>query len=153
MIKESHYTDSLYYELLLTAKCFRLYGEQYFSTKEYPITIDEFAALDVIYCNPEICQRDLAKLILKDRANTGRLVETLEKKGFVQRVLITRNNRPIKQVSLTVAGENILAQITDEIREKLKYIYDEVSEKEFEKTRETLKKIQNTLGKGIVSQI
>ena len=153
MNKEKHYTDSLYYELLLTAKYFQMYGTQYFTEKNYPVTIDEFAAIDVIYCNPEICQRDLAKLILKDRANTGRLVESLENKGFVKRILVTRNNRPIKQIRLTEAGENILLEITKEIREELKYVHDEVSEGEIEKVCKTLKKLQKVLGKSIITQI
>ena len=130
MNKERHYTDSLYYELLLTAKYFQMYGTQYFT-----------------------CQRDLAKLILKDRANTGRLVESLENKGFVKRILVTRNNRPIKQIRLTEAGENILLEITKEIREELKYVHDEVSEGEIEKVCKTLKKLQKVLGKSIITQI
>ena len=153
MNENKHYTDSLYYELILTAKCFQLYGAQFFNAKNYPVTIDEFAVLDVIYCNPEICQRDLAKLILKDRANTGRLVETLEKKGFIQRALVTRNNRPIKQITLTLKGEETLKNITDNIRKNLEVIHNEVPESEVDRTCETLKKIQTALGKIIKTQI
>ncbi len=153
MNKEKHYTDSLYYELLHTAKCFQMFGVQYFTAKNYPVTIDEFAAIDVIYCNPGICQRDLAKLILKDRSNTGRLVESLENKGFVLRTLVTRNNRPIKQITLTQDGENILKSVSNEIREELKFVHDSVPEEEIEKTCETLKKLQKTLGKSLITQI
>lgn len=45
-----------------------------------PVTPDEFYALDAIMLNEGICQRELAKLILKDRPNTGRILDSLEKK-------------------------------------------------------------------------
>ena len=148
-----HYKDSLYYEMVLTSKYFQMYGAQFFGASHYPVTMDEFAMLDVIYCNQGVCQRDLAKLILKDRANTGRLVESLERKGFVRRELVTRNNRPIKQTTLTKEGEDILTKITSDIKEELKYVHDEVSEEEIDKACETLKKLQKAIGKVLKTQI
>ena len=96
-----HYTDSLHYEMLLTTKYFKILGTQVFEQECIELSPEEFATLDVISCNPDICQRDLAKLILKDRANTGRLLDVLEEKGFVTRSLVERNNRAIKQITIT----------------------------------------------------
>ena len=57
---------------------------QIFQKLDLPISLDEFVILDILIDNEEICQRDLAKLILKDRPCTGRLLNSLEEKGFIK---------------------------------------------------------------------
>ena len=93
-----HFTDSIYYELEKTARVLRLLGVQMFEKIDAGLGGDEHAALDTISCNPNICQRDLAKLILKDRANTGRILDSLEQKGFITRFIDTKNNRLVKKI-------------------------------------------------------
>ena len=80
MYKCEHYIESIYYKLEQTAKYCRYLGYQIFQNLDTPITMDEFVALDVIMVHGGICQRELAKIILKDRANTGRILNSLEKK-------------------------------------------------------------------------
>ena len=53
----------------------------------------------------------MAKLILKDRANTGKLLDTLEAKGLVKRELTVKNNRPVKIVSITENGKAIYKKL------------------------------------------
>ena len=64
------YTDSLYYHLKLTARYLEVAAKQLFKT----INLDELITLDLIKKNEGLCQRDLAKILLKDRANTGRII-------------------------------------------------------------------------------
>ena len=84
MYKCEHYTDSIYYQLEQTAKYCKYLGMQIFQKLDLPISLDEFVILDILIDNEEICQRDLAKLILKDRPCTGRLLNSLEEKGFIE---------------------------------------------------------------------
>ena len=79
--KIERYTDSLYYELEQTTKFFRVFSMKFFKKMEVDISPDEYVTIETILCNAGICQRDLAKLILKDRANTGKILNTLEDKG------------------------------------------------------------------------
>ena len=60
-------------------------GQQIFEQYNAGITIDEFAILDICNSNEELCQRDLAKLILRDRANTGKFLDSLENKNLINR--------------------------------------------------------------------
>ena len=62
-----HYTDSIHYELEQTARLMRILTLQLFTQLGITISLDEYCALDTISINRKICQRDLAKLILKDR--------------------------------------------------------------------------------------
>jgi DNA-binding MarR family transcriptional regulator len=147
------FTKSLYYEMLLTAKYMRMFGTQLFEQENIGINIEEFSTLDVIYCNPHICQRDLAKLILKDRANTGRLLDSLEDKNFIKRDLVERNNRPVKQISLTTQGEKFLLETTKILKERFEEINQEIPEEEIIKTCQFLQKLRTLLAETIKTQI
>ena len=66
MISNSkHFTDTIFYQIELTARYTKMLGMQLFGKLGVGLTIEEFAALDTISANEELCQRDLAKLILK----------------------------------------------------------------------------------------
>ncbi|MBO8431029.1 MarR family transcriptional regulator [Spirochaetes bacterium] len=110
-----HFTDSIYYELEKTARVLRLLGVQMFEKIDAGLGGDEHAALDTISCNPNICQRDLAKLILKDRANTGKIINSLEEKKLIERCIDTKNNRLVKKVKITEKGEETLAYINNQL--------------------------------------
>ncbi len=130
-----HFTDSIYYELEKTAKVLRLLGAQVFEKIGAGIGADEHAALDTISCNPNICQRDLAKLILKDRANTGKILNSLEEKGLIERCIDTKNNRLVKKVKITPKGEEALTYINNQL------------EKMFNEHRTTCKISHNDINK------
>ena len=96
-----HFTDTIFYQIELTARYTKMLGAQLFGKLGIGLTPEEFAALDTISAHDELCQRDIAKLILKDRANTGKLMDSLETKAYIQRELAVKNNRPVKIVKIT----------------------------------------------------
>ena len=96
---------------------------------------------------------NISELILKDRANTGRLLDSLEEKQYITRTLIERNNRPIKQVKLTKSGQEFLDDTLETLKERLFTIGNTISEKEIEQTRECLFKLREALAKIIHTQI
>lgn len=139
-----HFTDSIYYELEKTARVLRLLGLQFFEKIDAGIGGDEHAALDTISCNPNICQRDLAKLILKDRANTGKIISSLEEKQLIERCIDTRNNRLVKKVKITEKGEETLTYIN----KKLEMMFNEqrltckIKLDDIEKIQSSLKRLR-----------
>ena len=54
-----------------------------FETEDMPVS--QWAVLTIIDTNPEIDQSRLASVVSIDKTNTGRLVDQLEAKGFVER--------------------------------------------------------------------
>ena len=96
-LENKHFTDTIFYQIELTSRYTRMLGAQLFGRLGLGLTPEEFSTLDVLSCQDSLCQRDLAKLILKDRANTGKLLDSLENKGFIERTLSVKNNRPIFQ--------------------------------------------------------
>lgn len=148
-----HYTESLYYELLLTMKYLKMHATQVFEQECIELTPDEMASLDVIACHSDICQRDLAKLILKDRANTGRILDSLEERGFIERNLVERNNRAIKQIAITPCGQKYLADVTVALRERFEDVQGVVSKDDIEVIFTSLKKIREAVGNIVKTQI
>lgn len=143
--KEKHYINSIYYKIEQTAKYCRYLGCQVFQKLNTPINLDEFAVLDTISLYGEICQRDLAKLILKDRPSTGRILNTLEERGYVKRFVDTKNNRLVKKMSLTDDGQKILEKTTKNIREYMNNLPDYLSSEDIENLEKSIQKFRKGL--------
>ncbi len=116
MEKAKHYIDSIFYQFEQTAKYCRYLSVQIFQKLDLGITFDEFITLDTIDANECICQRELAKLILKDRASTGRLLNSLEEKGYIERFVDTKNNRLVRKMKISDKGRGILIEITHKLK-------------------------------------
>ena len=149
MRKYEHYTESVFYQLEQTARYCKFLGLQLFKKLKLEITPDEFAALDVIMLNDGICQRDLAKLLLKDRPNTGRILNSLENFGYVERSTDKRNNRTVKKMRLTSLGK----KRTLEISKVLKIYLGDVSNIFPEEKRESLIELVTSFRCSLKSQV
>lgn len=112
-----HFTDTVMYEIELTSKYIKHMGNEMFNRLGFDITPEEYAALDTINVHNNICQRDLAKLILKDRAGTGRIIVSLEEKKLVERYVDTKGNRLVKKMKITENGINVLNSAYKTIKE------------------------------------
>ena len=81
----------------------------------YDLTPIQFAALNAIRSNPEIDQASLAGLIAYDRTTIGGVVDRLEAKGYVSRI-VSKRDRRAREVSLTPLGQDVLAELSPVIR-------------------------------------
>jgi DNA-binding MarR family transcriptional regulator len=73
----------------------------------FDLTSVQFAALDAIALQPGIDQASLAATIGFDRATIGGVVDRLELKGLVQR-MVSAQDRRSRRLHLTPAGELLL---------------------------------------------
>jgi DNA-binding MarR family transcriptional regulator len=74
----------------------------------FDLTSVQFAALDAIARRPGIDQASLAATISFDRATIGGVIDRLERKGLVQRV-VSAQDRRARLLDLTPEGEQMLA--------------------------------------------
>ena len=137
------FTESLTYEVKLTEKYSKMLGLQLLAKLGAPLSPEEFLALDVVSANPDICQRDLAKLIIKDRANTGRLLEALEKKGLIKRVVDVKNNRLVKKIVITNEGEEILRTWLKKIIPIFDKVFEKITKEGIEQAKDVLKRMRD----------
>ena len=72
----------------------------------FDLTSVQYAALDAIANNPHVDQATVAEIIGYDRATIGGVVERLDAKGWVRRV-VSEHDRRSRELSLTAKGNKI----------------------------------------------
>lgn len=100
--------NSLFYNILQTARICQAFCENYF--KEYAqgeISYDEFIIIDTVLSYPDICQRDLAKKILKGTSHLSKILSALERKGLIERPISKKGNRVVRKIIITENGINL----------------------------------------------
>ena len=158
--KAERFTDTFYYDLELTTKFLRLFSVEFFKKLNTKLSQDEFITIETILFNSGICQRDLAKIILKDRANTGKILNTLEEKGYITRFVDLKNNRLVRKMGVTEKGKEVYDEVTEKLKTAInKIMADEnhkkhiISDEEIEYVREILKKFRENLKQLVDIQI
>lgn len=148
-----HYTDSIHYELEQTSRLMNMLTTQLFKKLDISTTLDEYITLDTVSVNAGICQRDLAKLILKDRANTGRILNELEQKGFITRFIDTKNNRLVKKMGITENGLKELNNINNKIKKYLSGVTKRIPPEDIKRVQVILKEFRLELEKVVETNI
>jgi len=148
-----HFTDTIFYQIELTAKYCKLLGQQVFERFNAGISLEEYSVLDVLTINDALCQRDIAKLILKDRANTGKLLDSLAQKGYITRELTVKNNRPVKLVKITNEGLNKVNEVANKARPNYNIVKDKINKRNLSKVGDLLKELREVLKESLEIQI
>ena len=140
------FIDSLYYQIKLTEKCSKMLAKQVEEKMDLEITLDELTALGTINLyNGEIHQRDLARILLKDRANTGRMLNNLETKGYIKRVEKTKNKRQANIILLTEKGSTTLGKLTKIIKPMFDDVHERLAEYDIEYLKNGIKRLREAM--------
>jgi DNA-binding MarR family transcriptional regulator len=150
---KEHFRNTIFYQIELTARYCKLLGNQVFEKFNIGISVEEYTILDTLLANNELCQRDIAKLILKDRANTGRLLDGLEKKGLIVRKLSMKNNRPVKLIEITDKGINQAEDAASKIRPHYIKIKEQIANSDIARVGEMLTELRKIMDKTLDIQI
>lgn len=81
----------------------------------FDLTPVQFAALDAIQHQPGTDQARVAEMIAYDRATIGGVIERLEQKGWVRRVVSERDRRA-RELSLSPEGRRIFKALVPLVR-------------------------------------
>jgi DNA-binding MarR family transcriptional regulator len=87
----------------------------------YDLTPVQYAALEAIFENPGADQKFVAELIGYDRATIGGVIDRLEKKGWVRRV-VSEQDRRARELSLTAKGNSIRSALQPIVQDLQKEI-------------------------------
>ncbi len=77
----------------------------------YDLTPVQFSAMHALLDNPNIEQAQIAAMIAYDRATIGGVIDRLEKKGYVSRV-VSKQDRRARQCQLTEQGKKVFDKVT-----------------------------------------
>lgn len=88
----------------------KIRNEAFQKLKEYDVTAEQWVVLNFLWENDGITPKELADLTVKDKPNTNRILDNLQKKG-----LITRNPHPTDRrafrIFLTDAGKDLRVRL------------------------------------------
>ncbi len=105
---KKHFIHSLFYNVEQTARIIRAGIDKYFEKhSDGQVSFDEFIILDTVYCFPQICQRDLAKLTLKGTSHTSKFLAVMEEKGLIERPVDKKGNRIVRKIIITPKGMEV----------------------------------------------
>ncbi|MBR1616807.1 MarR family transcriptional regulator, partial [bacterium] len=124
---KTNYENSIFYTIHSCSKYFDKMFEHFFAQLNIPLSPTELLALRIISEKEDCSQRDLARTILKDRANTGKIAKNLEEKGMITITLKMKNNRPSKILEITQKGKEINDITTKQAQPLLDKITKEIS--------------------------
>lgn len=125
---------------------------QLFKEKDFNITPEQFGILFFLSKEDGLYQRQLAKILLKDRPNITRLIDILEKRGFVHRE-IDPDNRRVFKVFITEEGREQVAKIHPCLLEIQKKATEGIKDEESESIKKILGKVCENLDDDFKLQI
>ena len=89
---------------------FRTFKNMTNTQSNVPLTIDQFGFLIAIYeKKEEVIQKDMAEVLGKDQSSILRIVDSLEKKELIRRV-VDNNDRRKNFLMITKKGDKVLDQ-------------------------------------------
>lgn len=106
----------------------------------YDLTPVQYAALEAIFENPGRDQKFVAELIGYDRATIGGVIDRLEKKGWVRRV-VSEQDRRARELSLTAKGNSIRVALQPIVQELQKEILLPLEEADQERWIQLARKV------------
>lgn len=95
----------------------------------FDLTPIQFAAMDAIYAHPHTDQARVTEMIAYDRATIGGVIDRMEQKGWVRRVVSERDRRA-RELSLTPEGERVRVALLPIVQDLQNDILAPLSEKE-----------------------
>ena len=143
------YVGNVFYKLADTARVSELMARNYYKNfiagHEQMLELDEFKILSHIIESPDLSQGDISKLVYKGKAHVGKILNEMEQKGYITRVLSTKNNVVIKQNELTEFGKLLYKNTDKKYREIALEILKTFSQTEVEELSRLLDKLKEKM--------
>lgn len=133
--------------LQLTSTYCQLAGHSLFkNTMKLDITTEQFSIIYLLYYKDGLYQSQVAKLLKKDRPNITRMVDILDKKGYILRKKDSENKRIVK-LFITESGKNAVEMMEPLRIEFYKNMMDGFSQADIDNLYMSLEKIRNNMKK------
>jgi len=136
--------DNIYFQIELTARRIRQYGQNVLKAHGVNITIEQWLVLNVINENKTINQVSIGEKLVKDKPTISRMVNLLEKQEFIIKNVSSEDSRKV-ELTISKKGEELINNLFP-IIEKIRFTgLNKLSKKENESITTILNKIQNNL--------
>lgn len=112
----------------------------------YKITPREFAILNRLNQHGSLNQSELAQMTFKDRPATTRMLDKLEKLGYVKRS-VNKDDRRVFDISLTKTGSQVRSKIVPLAVTMIEEGCKDISRKDLHVTLRTLQKLNANISR------
>lgn len=136
--------DSLGYLVAKTNWYMKSYFNKLIKDNGLNVTTEQWAVLVTIYNKPGISQTEIAKLSLKDKANITRILDGLDKNGYVIKTSDSSDRRAYN-INLTDSGKEVLEKLIPLAQQANNAFVQDLSQREVENLVNSLNKIPSTL--------
>ncbi|MEE1119684.1 MAG: MarR family transcriptional regulator [Bacteroidales bacterium] len=109
------------------------------------VSFNDFLILETLFDNPDIHQRNLAKILVRSVANLSRELDRLEKRGLVERTVDVKDRRTVKTLKLSEAGQQVYQKACETCVKQVENIENVFTQKEYETFMNYLFKFKNRL--------
>lgn len=117
------YINNLPYVIMQTARVSYLLGKNYYKKVVKTILeLDEYTILSFLVSDPLMSQSDLSKAMYKGKAHIGKILNEMETKGYIKRVVGTSDNMMKKFTEITDLG----SELYENTHETFRKLADEV---------------------------
>ena len=111
---------------------------------EHEVTTEQWAVLSALWKKDGQTQQELADHANKNKASITHLIDNLEKRKLVAR-LVDESDRRNKLIHLTPEGADLQEALTKVVNRTMKKVTAELDKKELKQCKKTLKKMVDTL--------
>lgn len=134
------------YSFLLdrTARRVKQYAQRKFKLAEFDITVDQWLVMKNLSENELLSQSELAQLVFKDMPTLTRIIDILNKKGYVERQPHPQDRRSF-QLVLTNEGISKVIELKPQISSIREKAWENLNEKDFEEFKRILNTIYTNL--------
>ncbi len=122
----------------------RIYSRQCFRENNFDITPEQFVVIEVLMHRDGLYQRQLSEITLKDRPNITRIINILEKNGYVNRVA-DKNKRKVFKIYLTDKARNLFPALAQVAQDYRKTMTEGIDKNDLETCMSVLNKVLDNL--------
>ena len=130
----------------ITAKLAGFYFIDTFHNHGIEISKEQWLVIKKLSDTDGQIQNDLAFITNRSKTSLTRLINTMEKKGLVYRV-ISKEDKRINHIYLSDLGKEIFSNSLPVLKDLIIDLQDGISIEDLEKTKKVLRRIQNNISK------
>jgi len=132
--------DVLFYSLESAIKAYRRFAQARLHAAGIDITIDQWLVLKTIHENSDVSLQEVGAAVFKDFASITRIVQLLERKGFLRRGPHPNDGRR-SLLMLTRSGESVIRAAEPIALASRRQALDGIDAEEIARLRAMLKRI------------
>ena len=108
------------------------------------VTPEQYLVLDILWENQPLSQQKIADMIQKDKNSVTKIIDSLEKKNLVSRI-VDKNDRRINIIKLTEEGRNLEKIATDVAIKFMNDVVQGIDKQDLDSYMKVMRQMKNNL--------